>query len=706
LIIINQKDFNQTRNGEKMSEKKISRREFIKLSAVGLASAAMVATSAPTKSASSQAPQIREVSGKADGEVYSLYHEAPELRGKVTQGALPSVELRLPEHPLVVSGVKEIGTYGGMIRMIHKDPVWFISNYDLNSDRILQYSDQDLRTIEANIFESWQVSSDAREWTFHMRSGMKWSDGSPLTSEDIRFWWEDVMNNLELAPWVPKEFRIGGSRMVVTIIDAYTLKFIFAASFGNFTTHLTRYQPFTSVLLPSAYMKQFHVDYADPAKLSQLITQYGFTTWVELFNYMNQWGEGTWVAQANPTQIPVLSAWHIVSNQQTGVFLWERNPYYWKIDLVGNQLPYISGLRFDLVSNDTEVKSRLSQGQIDLLGQHDVSMADYPYYQAHTAQGNYIIGDYLSCMVDRYVLFPQHYIAGDSVLTDIVNHPNFVKALSVAINREAINQVLFYNLANMGQMSVMPNSKYYKAAYGTAWAQYDKPLANQLLDAMGLDKRDSENYRLRSDGQRLTFTIEHAGERIGPSAAAFADAVASYWRAVDIDSMAVSEDESIYGQHMSNYQVHCAIWPADRCTDMLWHIDPCWFIPTNNGQQGTACSAWANWYTAEDRSDPNLIVPPLAIQTLYGYFDQMTTTQSETERVQYGQQILDYLAANPLEIGVVLDCPAPLLFNKFMRNLPPAKAPIGWDTYGLSTYHPETFFFNYPYHVYLPFVKK
>jgi len=155
---------------------------------------------------------------------------------------------------------------------------------------------------------------------------------------------------------------------------------------------------------------------------------------------------------------------------------------------------------------------------------------------------------------------------------------------------------------------------------------------------------------------------------------------------------------------MLNYQVHCGIWHADRCTDMLWPIQPQWFIPTGDAAQGTACSAWVAWYNAEDRSDPNLIEPPEAIQTLYGYFDQMTGTNDEDERVQYGQQILDWLEDNPLEIGLILECPAPLLFNKNMGNLPPPKAPIGWDSYGLSTYHPETFF--YDFRVYLPLTQR
>jgi peptide/nickel transport system substrate-binding protein len=289
------------------------------------------------------------------------------------------------------------------------------------------------------------------------------------------------------------------------------------------------------------------------------------------------------------------------------------------------------------------------------------------------------------------------------VLTTIVNHPNFVKALSVAINREVINQGLFYGLATMGQQSVMPNSKYYKSHYATAFAQYDTALANQLLDGMGLDQRDDQGFRLRSDGQRLTFTIEHAGERVGLACAALTALVANDWRAVGIAATSVGVDEGTYTQHMNNHQVHCGVWSADRCTDMLWPIEPNWYIPTGT-EQGGACTAWAQWYLAGDRSAPGLIVPPAAIQTLYGYFDQMTTSNDEAQRVQYGQQILDWLADTPLQIGLILTCPAPLLFNKHLCNLPPANAPVGWDSFGLSTYHPESFFYRFS--SYLPALKR
>jgi peptide/nickel transport system substrate-binding protein len=307
-----------------------------------------------------------------------------------------------------------------------------------------------------------------------------------------------------------------------------------------------------------------------------------------------------------------------------------------------------------------------------------------------------MVGDYLSCMTDRYILFPQHYIADDPVLTEIMQDPshNFVKALSVAIDRSEVNETLFFGLANVGGVAPMPTSKYYKPEYGTAWAQYDPDLANQLLDELGLDQRDAEGFRLRPDGQRLTYQIEHAGIRVGASTGKYCEMVATFWREIGIDATAKEITEALYNERKQAYQVQCGIWHNDRCTDLLFPIEPHWYIPTGNANQGTCCTAWANWYTASDRTAEGLIEPPDYVKKWMDAYDQIKSVISEEERVALGQSIFDDLAANPMEIGLVLECPAPLLFNKNMRNLPKPKSPVGWDTWGLSTYHPEAFFYE------------
>ena len=696
-----------------MNKPEVKRRDFLKMSATTALGA--LATACGARPAAEpeviteiiketqivETEKIVEVETEkiVEVEVTAGRGEPPFLADRVAAGELPPVDERLPESPVVVGGRDAVGVYGGEVRMQHFDPVWFVSNYDLNAERCLHYSDIDMRTIVGNIFESWEVTPDGKEYTIMMRKGMKWSDGEPVTSEDVRFFWEDFWADTDLNGSPPWQFRFGGENMVLEVIDDYTFKVTHAAPFGNFPAHLTRFEPnnWPSIITPSHYMKQFHTKDTDQAELDAKAAELGLEGWVQLASQrLNQWGCGVWrgddwIVESN---YPTLSPWIIVERPSEGLYLLERNPYYWKVDLAGNQLPYLDTMRYDYSSTLENTQLMILQNQLDMVGMHDVTVANYPLYKENEANSTWRVGEFISCMGDRPVLFPQHYLVDDPVLTEIVNHPNFVRALSVAIDRSEINESLFYGLARMGQQAPVPSSKYYKPAYGEAWAQYDPDLANQLLDEMGLEERDSDGFRLRPDGERLTYLIEHTGARVGPAISKICEMTSTFWREIGIDASAKEIQEALYNERMNNFQTHCGIWHADRCTDLLWHIEPQWYIPTGGGQQGCASAAWANWYTAADRSAEGLIEPPEEIQELFGYFDKMTEVVSEDERVKYGQMIFDYLAENPLEIGMVLEIPAPLLFNKNLRNTPRPNAVIGWDTYGLSTYHPEAFFYE------------
>ncbi len=688
----------------------LKRRDFLKLSSLsvlGAAAAAVAAcapgTPAPTEVPQTQTPRVVEKvvtqQVQVTVEVLAKRTEPPLLAGRVKNGSLPPLNQRLPEKPMLIGGRDAIGVYGGEVRMIHNDPTGFLSSYDWNSERLLHYSDIDMRTIVPNIFESWETSGDGITFTIHLRKGMKWSTGDPVTTEDIRFTWEDYLNNQDLNPKLDWHFRYGGAPMKVDIIDDYTVKITHAAPFGNFPAHMTRFEGGSTfgLLLPSTFLKQFHAKYTDQAKLEADARANNLGTWAQWFNKHTGLGFGTWGDYApgytDTGLYPQLSAWHVVSKSPDGVYQLERNPFYWKTDLSGNQLPYFDTMRFDYTPTNVAYKLKLAQGELDALGMHDVTIADYPYYKENESKSNYKIGDYISCMGDRYALFPQFVQTGDTVLEDIINDPHFLQALSMGINRDEINQSLFFGSARMGQMSPMPSSKYYKEKYGTAWAAFDKDAANKLLDAMGLDKLSAQGIRLRKDGDPLTFTIEHAGMRVGPAAGKLAGMVAAYWRDLGIDASAKEIQEALYNQRMNDGQVNCGLWHADRCTDMLLHIEMDWYIPVAGGYGG-ASSKWAAWYGAANKTAAGLVKPPDPILHLYDLYARMTSVSSEDERVAAGQEIFDWLVDNPLAIGLVLECPAPLIFNKNMRNLPRPRSLIGWDSYGLSTYHPEAFYYE------------
>ncbi len=369
------------------------------------------------------------------------------------------------------------------------------------------------------------------------------------------------------------------------------------------------------------------------------------------------------------------------------------------MDTEGNQLPYIDNCRLDYSANTEVTKLKIVQSELDIVGQHEVTMMEYPFYKENEPKANYMVGDYISSMGDRVTVFPNHVPFGedgkiDEGLTKIVQDYRWVKALSMSIDREEINESIFFGTARMGAMCPMPASKYFKEEYGSAWANYDVDAANKLLDEMGL-KKGADGMRSRPDGSKLTYNLEHSGIRVGPAVPKITEMLVGYWREVGIDATTKEIQDSLLVERKGQSLVNVTVWHADRCTDMLLHIEPDWFIPVGH-QTARAVprpsGLIGTWQL--DRKAEGLIEPPDDIKQLLNTFDQMTAVVDENERVKFGQQIFDYLKDNPLEVGLVLECPAPLLFNKNLRNLPKAKAYIGWDSYGLSTFHPEAFYYE------------
>jgi hypothetical protein len=95
-----------------------------------------------------------------------------------------------------------------------------------------------------------------------------------------------------------------------------------------------------------------------------------------------------------------------------------------------------------------------------------------------------------------------------------------------------------------------------------------------------------------------------------------------------------------------------------------------------------------------DKEAEGIVAPPEDIQQLYAFVDEMRAVIRDEERVAIGQKVFDYLADTPLAIGTVLESPCPIIYNKNLRNMPRPSVPLGWDTYGINTYHPCAFFYE------------
>jgi len=332
------------------------------------------------------------------------------------------------------------------------------------------------------------------------------------------------------------------------------------------------------------------------------------------------------------------------------------------------------------------VTMKIIQGEVDYAGPHDVSIARYPLYKENEAAQHYIVGDYISCMSDRYNLL-LNFNHEDPVKREIINHPGFLKALSVALNRNAINESLYFGLARMGQAGVLPGSRIYSEEYATAWAQYDPDLANSLLDEIGLDERDEEGFRLRSDGQKLALHIEHSGPRVGVATHEFSELVVDMWRDVGIDASTEEENIQLMMERVNTNKVDVTVWDNDRCTDFLFSTEPYFQLGLHVRNQAPE---WRRWYFSDGKQGEQ---PPEHILARIDLFERWRATVDEDERIELMKELLRMDAERPLTIGQVLECPCPVIFNKNLRNLPRPRVPIGWDTYGISMYHPEALFY-------------
>jgi peptide/nickel transport system substrate-binding protein len=314
----------------------------------------------------------------------TTYNEAPSLAERVAAGELPPVEERLPENPLIVDVVEEIGQYGGVWRRAFLGPADANNYVRVVYDSLLRFS-PDGSEIMPHLVESWEPSEDFTSWTLHLRRGARWSDGEPFTADAIMFWYEDVVLNEDLTPTVPSWIQnADGSPVLVEREDDDSVRFTFDQPDTLFLTELTFRDGGDRTLaafLPGHYLRQFHPNHADEAELQAMVRGAGFETWTELF-----------MTRAMPTENPerpTMAAWvpynSTVSDQ---TFVLRRNPYYIGVDPEGNQLPYVDEVHFRFFSDVEALNFAAVTGEFDFQARH-VQMTNYPVLIENEERGGY-----------------------------------------------------------------------------------------------------------------------------------------------------------------------------------------------------------------------------------------------------------------------------------------------------------------------------
>lgn len=435
-----------------------------------------------------------------------VYQEAPMLAEMVAAGELPPLEERLPEVPFMVGPGTliveedlpnwESGQYGGELQMAHRGdfpPDVFIGS----NEGYLAGPGIGVADIVGNIFERFDVSDDATVFTFYMRKGLKWSDGMPVTREDVEFAWFDVLNNAEINPGgVPGKWRdkVTDVPMVLEFVDDWTFTLTFETAYGSLLREMaiSGWVGYTDLVKPAHYLKQFHKDYADEAELVTKIEDAGYEGiegWVNLFG---QKDISNWEAHLEDAiPFPRLYPWILVEMTE-GALIYERNPYYYKVDIEGKQLPYIDRIVTARVDDVEMVNVRAIAGQVDFT-RESPDVQQLPVYKEQEAAGNFTTGIYSSHVAPMSFMF--NHVSTNEAWNEVINDVRFRQAMNYAIDREEVIQTFYFGLAEPAPWNP---------------TEYSVEQANALLDEMGMTERDAKGFRKTPSGKELVFYITSA----------------------------------------------------------------------------------------------------------------------------------------------------------------------------------------------------
>lgn len=576
------------------------------------------------------------------------YSEAPILAARVESGELPPVEERLPANPRVVEPFNEVGQYGGAARIgfTGTNPGWGGLWYITGWENLVSWA-PDFSGVVPNIAESWDVSDDVRTYTFHLREGMRWSDGAPFTADDIIFYIDDVLFNDELmiagpsADWLPRD---GATEFTASKIDDYTVQFNFANPYGTFLFNLAKWEGRHVTWFPKHYLSQFHADY-NPDVADLVAETEGVEDWVGLFNLKASGPTDDTNNYFNNLERPLLFPW-VPTSVLGGAteMTMARNPYYWKVDSEGNQLPYIDeivGVSFQ----DNEARNlAMVSGDLDYI--KDPTGREF-FFDALDSGAPIKMSTLINDAGNtNSIHFNRN--AKDPVLAEIFQDINFRIGMSHAINRAEIIEIVHFGQGEPAQVAPLESSPLYNERLANQYVEYDVDLANEYLD-MVAPERDSAGYRLRPDGERLSmvFTVSNDLSYSG-NWEPVAELLIGYWDEVGVEVLLNSMADESWVENREQNNIEVTIYTGEGGAGLTPILDPRYYIPGELfGLYGNGWFAW--WTNSQEAVN---VEPPQEAKDIRAQFEEVGKQTTQEEQIAAMAELLDVAADNFWVLGI------------------------------------------------------
>ena len=604
--------------------------------------------------------------------------EPPFLADKVAAGELAPVAERLPETPAmaIFEGERELGAYGGDLRMLmakQKD-IRMMTVYGYA--RLIGYNRNLL--LVPDMLERVDIE-EGRIFTLTLRKGHKWSDGAPFTSEDFRYYWEDVVNNETISPFgVPKVLLIDGEAPRVEFIDEITVRYSWSNPNPFFLPALAGARPLY-IYRPAHYLKQFHARYNDKETLEAVAAEAKAKGWAGLHQRRDH------QYRFDNPDLPTLQPWMNITRPPSERYVFLRNPYYHRMDSAGLQLPYIDRLVVDIANNKL-IAAKAAFGESDLQARY-IRFDNYTFLKENEDKHDYATRLWNTVNGSQFALYPNLNVT-DPVWRALTRDVRFRRALSLAIDRTQINQVIYFGLAREGNNTVLAESPLYEESYQTAWASFDPDQANALLDEIGLTERDDDDIRLLPNGEPIEVIVDTAGESTEETD--ILELIQDNWRDIGIALFTKPSQREVFRNRVYSGEAMMSVWYGITNGVSTAAMSPAELAPTEQTQL-----QWPKWGQFHETAGSAGLEAdmPQAIR-LAELNAAWRVAADDDERGRIWSEMLKIHSEQMYSIGVLNAVPQPVIINNQLRNLPEVGI-YSWEPSSyFGIYKPDSFWFT------------
>ncbi|WP_424990728.1 ABC transporter substrate-binding protein [Fluviibacterium sp. S390] len=580
------------------------------------------------------------------------YTQAPDLKAAVDAGDLAPVAARLPANPYVVTPLDSVGTYGGVWRSALKgtyDTGWI--RRTIGYQPLVAY-DFEWTKVVPNVAENFEVNEDATEFTFHLREGHKWSDGEPFTAEDLLF----ALNVMKSPAYGGRKANgFEWDKITGEVIDPQTFKITLSDPNGLLLERLASVEGQFIVNAAKHYCGKYFPDVT--ADANDIAKAAGFESWSQameqscFFNFVDE-------------DRPLLFAWRQVTPYDglNQLIEWERNPYFFKVDTDGQQLPYIDKVQMVQTENVEDIVLKVVNGEIDFSNRHFATVTNKPVIYDGQEQGGYTLKPTTDARMN-HAIFQLNLTHEDPEKRKLYNEKDFRAALSMAMDREEIIDVVFAGQGEPYQAAPRPSSQFYNETLAKQFTEYDPDTANDLLDGLGLTERNGDGIRLGFDGEPIRIQLFSPSDQTEFND--IAQLVVEQWKEIGIDLDARNAERSLVYERIQNNSHDMHIWWGDGgMSDAL--LDPRFYFPFN--LESAYAEKWAQYFMKNGSTLAE--APPADVQKQMDLYIELIASPDNEEQKRIFGEILDIAADQFYVMGTVLPADGYIVANNKLGNVP------------------------------------